>query len=366
MHADVRRAVAGVAVVFFGCNVYDPSILTGPKNAGGGAGRGVSGGGGDSATGGDAATGGSLGGSTSGGNGGGGAGTSSGGKGQGGRAGNAGSGGSNSGATSGKGGDGATGGSSSGDGGDSGSGGVPDAGEPGAGEGGSSMSGSGGDGGTAGGGSGGAGSGGGGTGGAGTGGAGTGGAGTGGGGVGGVGPCAATGCARLSMDAFANADQKAHYAVSFANPVNLSGTTVSYRIFKQAGTNGEFRGYLQNGAPNFEFSVVGGQPLSDLSGWQTVTVNTADEVGNVNLTSVKRVGIEVIGAPAGPWAATVIYVDSIVLTPAAGTSPFEFATTDTVYTTGVNADQGAGIIWLNNATTDTTVANAALAWFDGS
>jgi hypothetical protein len=363
MHADVRRAAAGVAVVFFGCSVYDPSLLTGPKNAGGGAGRGVSGGGGDSAMGGDAATGGSLGGSTSGGKGGGGtsAGTSSGGKGQGGKAGDAGSGGSNSGATSGKGGDGATGGSSSGDGGDMGSGGVPDAGEGGAGEGGSGVSGSGGDGGTAGGGSGGAGSGGGGTGGA-----GTGGAGTGGGGVGGDEPCAATGCARLSMDAFANVDQKAHYAVSFASPVNLTGATVSYRIFKQAGTNGQFRGYLQNGAPNFEFSVVGDQLLSELSGWQTVTVNTADEVGNVNLTSVKRLGIEVIGAPAGPWAATVIYLDSIVITPAAGTSPFEFATTDTVYPTGVNADQGPGIIWFNNATTDTTVANAALAWFDGS
>jgi hypothetical protein len=361
MRYEVRRAAAGIAVVFFGCNVYDPSILTGPKNAGGRAGSTFAGSGGDSAAGGEDATGGSLGGTTAGGgNGGSNAGTGSGGKGGGGKGGSGGSGGSNSGATSGTGGDGASGGSS-GEGGDTGAGGMADGGQAGDGEGGGGTGGTGGDGGTGGGGTGAAGSGAAGSAGAGSGGAGSGGT----GGAGGAGPCATTGCARLSMDAFTTIDQKAHYVVSFANTVNLTGATVSYRIYKQAGTNGEFRGYLQNGGPNFEFSLLGGQALSSLTGWTTVTFDAADEQGNVNLTSVKRIGIEVIGAPAGPWEDTVIYVDSITVTPPAGTSPWQFATEDTVHETGGTVDQAAGVIWFNNGSTDTTVANAELAWFGG-
>jgi hypothetical protein len=243
---------------------------------------------------------------------------------------------------------------------------MADAGEPGTGgTAGGGTSGAGGSAGSGGAGTGGAGTGGGGTGGGGTGGtAGSGGAGTGGtagSGGGGLDDCA-TGCVRLAMDAFETVDEKAHYVISFSAATDLTGRTIAYKVYKEAGGNGEFRGYIQQGGPNFQFSVIGGVALSTLTaGWQTVTLSVANEMGDANPASILRIGIEVIGVGGAPWAPAVIYVDSVTVTAAVTGSPWNFDMASSVAAPG-NTDR-ANQIWLNNGASDTTVSGAALDWF---
>jgi hypothetical protein len=168
------------------------------------------------------------------------------------------------------------------------------------------------------------------------------------------------------MDAFESTTEKAHYVVSFANTLSLQNTTVTFRIFKQAGGNGVFTGYIQNGPPNFEFSTIGSQSLNTLTDWQSITFNVNDEMGGATAGSVRRVGIEVAaGTTSGSWAPMVIYVDSITLTPAAGNSPWNFNSSSSVSETGSTTDQTAGVLWLDNGTSDTTVSGATLTWYDG-
>lgn len=373
MYSDARRAAAGVAVLFFGCSVYDTSLLTGP-GSGGTGGTSVSGRGGKSGNGGDSGDGGVSGssGTTSGGAGSGGAGAGgTGGKSSGGDAGS--TAGSTSG-SSGKGGNGGSGGETpaggtmnGGDAGDMGSGGVPDAGEAGmsgtAGDAGTAgIAGTSGDAGTSGGGTGGAGAGGGGTGGAGTGGAGTGGGGTGGGGD----PCAETGCGRLQVGVFTGPNQQAHFVLSLSATTDLTNAAISYKIFKQQGSGGQFRAYVQNGnADTFKISYLGTRSLNSLSAWETLTWNVADGTGDAIPARILRIGIEIISTSAGPYAAMNIYLDSIVVT-GVSVGPWEFPDSASVFTTPGNTDR-ANQLWFNNNGSDTTAPNgASVAWFGGT
>jgi len=347
MKRDARVALVAAAL-FVSCSVYEPALLTGEGDDGGGAVSprgGSSGKGGGSGTGGSS-KGGSGGSAPSGGTPAAGAGGPS--AGAGGKAGTSGRGGS-----SGKGG-------SSGRGGEAGSGG--DAGAPGDGgeaNGGEANAGSSGDSGASAGTSGASGSGTSGTGGGGNAGsAGT--AGTGGGG-GTTGNEVCSGCARLSV-ALTAATDKAHFVITLPTSTDFTDAVITLRVFRRAGSGGGLRAYLQHNSPEFEVYELALRPLMSLNGWVDVVYDLAPVTG-YDKTIVRRLGIELIGTGSTSWTnPTVVYIDSISITNTTlNPSVFAFDTTDSVKPTASVTSPDDQRIWLNRGTNDTN-ASASLSW----
>lgn len=349
--ADVRAALSAL-LLFAGCDVYNQDLINGalgdadePVGATGGTGA-------DGATGGSAAgrggavTGGSSAAGPSGG------GTGSGGVSSGGTS----AGGTSSGGGSGDGGEGDTGsGGSSGEGGSSTGGSGGTAGSSGAAGQGGAVGGSGGSGnagGVAGGGAAGAG----------TGGAATGGVGSGGGGSGGGGEVC-SGCARLSVPLAATGD-KAHFTIALPAATDFRTATIAFRVARYAGSGGWFKGYIQEGSPNYLYQDSVETQISSIgTTMQTITFDVATAGTAADKTIISRIGIEISGAGASSWTnPTVIYVDSIVVTGTTLTmSSFTFDTASTVSTTPTSSGP-TNVIWLNNYSGDTNVTGAAVGW----
>jgi hypothetical protein len=340
--------VLGVVTLFTGCNIYDSQLISsalgpGSKASGGSAGSlpgaGGSGGSGGSGgrspqTGGNSGVGGATGGTS--------AGTSNGGRG-----GTDASGGSGAleggadgeggedpglGGTGGSGGAGGTTAGSDGTGGHSGTGGA------GAGGG---TSGSGGDY------------------------AGTGGTGAGGtGGTGGSGSGeTCSGCARLEVPLAASGN-RAHFTLLLPSDTDMSAATITFRVANVAGTGGNFRGYIQEGAPDYVFQTGNATTIASIgTSMQDIVWSVASAGTAADKTKIRRIGIEISAGSSSSWTnPTVFYVDSITIT---GSSPslasYPFDTEDSVYTTPTG--QGpTGDMYLNDAAGDTTVTGAAISW----
>jgi hypothetical protein len=347
-----------VALVFIaaiaGCNVYDSQLIGSAFGAGGAPGTGGTGGssagvagrgGGNGGTAGVPNTGGV--GGTTGGLGGGGA-TADGGA-------------AATGATGGtEGGSDGEGGEDPGVGGSAGAGAGGQGGAGGAG----AMAGSGATGGA---GAGGAGAGGAGAGGAGAGGSGAAGAGAGGAGAGGVAGSAGgetcSGCARLSVPLAASGD-RAHFTLLLPADTDLSAATITFRVAKIAGTGGTFRGYIQEGSPNYASQGATGTTIASMStGMQDIAWSIASAGTAADKTRIRRIGIEIVGTGGSSWTnPTVLYVDRIVVT-GSSLSPatYPFGTASTVHTTPT--EQGpTGALYLNSHSGDTTVTGAAISW----
>jgi hypothetical protein len=341
------RMVLGVVTVFTGCNIYDSELISsalgpGTKASGGSAGSlpgsggsgGSAGSGGSSPqTGGNSGVGGAVGGTS--------AGTSNGGRG-----GTDASGGSRAveGGADGEGGDdpglGGTGGSggaggttagSDGTSGHSGSGGA------GAGVGGG-TSGSGGDS------------------------AGTGGTGAGGTGGSGSGETC-SGCARLEVPLAASGN-RAHFTLLLPSDTDMSAATITFRVANVAGTGGNFRGYIQEGAPDYVFQTGNATTIASIgTSMQDIVWSVASAGTAADKTKIRRIGIEISAGSDSSWTnPTVLYVDRITVT---GSSPslasYPFDTDDSVYTTPTG--QGpTGDMYLNDDAGDTTVTGAAISW----
>ncbi|WP_438027789.1 hypothetical protein [Sorangium sp. So ce233] len=132
------------------------------------------------------------------------------------------------------------------------------------------------------------------------------------------------GCARLSIP-FTTAGQLTQFFIEFAQPVDLTGATVTFRVRTYAGTNGNVEPFVQNGA-ELTWAYIGftRNPIADIGEWTdfTIDVDAAAEASpDFNRTVVKLIGVQVTAGDMGPWTnPTVIHVDSITVTRPAGAS----------------------------------------------
>jgi hypothetical protein len=194
-------------------------------------------------------------------------------------------------------------------------------------------------------------------------------AGSGGGGAGAAGTAGSgggetcSGCARLSVPLAASGD-RAHFALLLPAATDLSAATITFRIANIAGTGGSFKGYIQEGAPDYVSQFSNGTTLASLtSDMQEITWNVASAGTAADKTQIRRIGIEIMGSGGSSWTnPTIVYVDRIVVTGSSLTpASYPFDTTDTVYTTPTG--QGpTGALYLNDHPGDTNVTGAALSW----
>jgi hypothetical protein len=195
-------------------------------------------------------------------------------------------------------------------------------------------------------------------------GAGSGGAGSGGGGAGtGGGGEVCSGCARLSVPLAASADQ-AHFTIGLPAATDFRAATIAFRVARLAGSGGWFKGYIQEGSPNYRFQANTETTIASIgTSMQTITWDIATAGTTADKSIISRIGIEISGAGATAWTnPTVIYVDSITVTGTTlTTSSFTFGTASTVYTTPTSSGP-SDVIWLNDHNTDTTVTGAAISW----
>jgi len=188
------------------------------------------------------------------------------------------------------------------------------------------------------------------------------------GGTGGVGGAlqTANGCAKLVVP-LASASDKAHFVISLTSPVDMSGATLSMRVYVQAGTGGWIFNYVQD---NNTYRFLGvptakRRQLNSLSGWSTIDWDVGAEPDSaatgIAKTSIKNIGIEINAQPASSWSnPTVVFIDSIVL--ATPSRTFAFDATSSVYTTPTSTNAPGQALWLNAGATDTTATGAALSW----
>jgi len=185
-------------------------------------------------------------------------------------------------------------------------------------------------------------------------------------GTGGAGGTEANGCAELSVPLNA-ADDKAHFTISLSDAADLSdpGTTISMRVYVEAGTGGRIFAYAQDSDYNF-LGPADRPLLADQDEWVTLTWNVAAEpAGSSGIAkgSITRIGIEIQGAPSMSWSnPTVVYVDSISVNTTPALS-FPFGTSGTVSTaTNQTTDPSGQVLWLNAGSTDTTASGTTLDW----
>ncbi|WP_437328128.1 hypothetical protein [Sorangium sp. So ce381] len=127
-----------------------------------------------------------------------------------------------------------------------------------------------------------------------------------------------SGCARLSVP-FTTANTATQFFIEFASPVDLTGSTVTFRVRSHAGTNGGVQPFVQNGADLFYANIgYSWNPIAGLADWHEITVDVdalAPARPNFNRTRVKLIGLQITAGGTGPWTnPTVIYVDSITVT----------------------------------------------------
>lgn len=171
----------------------------------------------------------------------------------------------------------------------------------------------------------------------------------------------ATGCAKLLVPIDDTSD-KSHFVITLASSADLSGATISMRLYVQAGQGGTIFNYVQDSGTYHFLGVPAAkrQPLSSASGWTTLSWNVgaepdADGTGIVK-TSIKSIGIELNAQPSATWSnPTVVFVDSISVTSPSLSFPFDAASS--VSTTNTN-----GALWLNGNSSDTTATGSAVSW----
>jgi len=188
------------------------------------------------------------------------------------------------------------------------------------------------------------------------------------GGTGGAAP--AIGCAKLSVP-LDDANDRAHFVITFPANVDMTTGTISMRVYVQAGVGGTLFNYVQDAAPNYHFFGVASAArpeLPSLVGWSNLTWDVGAQpdmapVSNIVKNSIKRIGIEINAAPATVWSnPTIVYIDSITVTTPTVTQSFTFDTAATLTPTPTTADPSTPILWLNSASSDTKAANVTLAW----
>jgi hypothetical protein len=174
-------------------------------------------------------------------------------------------------------------------------------------------------------------------------------------------PPTCSGCARLSVPLAAQADH-ANFAITLSGTMNFSSAVLTARIYKQAGSGGQFKFYVQHsGTPDFN-QLFQNTPveLSSFSGWLDVTWNVGTQQASYDKTIVGRVGVQVTGGGSTSWTnPTLVYVDSITVTGVTA-GPWRFETSGSISTTP--ATSGAtGVLFCNSG--DSPVSGSAVSWY---
>jgi hypothetical protein len=108
------------------------------------------------------------------------------------------------------------------------------------------------------------------------------------------------------------ADQGQRYADKFSTLPNLTGGTVTLRLYAPGATKGLLNLYVGDAA--FDSSSNGTQvPLSTLSsGWSDVVVSVGIAAGLYDPVNISQINIEITTGGTGPWTnPTLIYIDRI-------------------------------------------------------
>lgn len=193
---------------------------------------------------------------------------------------------------------------------------------------------------------------------------GSGGTGAEGGAGGATGPVACAGCARLSVPLDAAEDQ-AHYTLTLPGPTDLTQATLTFRVVREAGSGGEFRGYVQQGAGgDFEYALSEGTAISEIGRVpETIVWDLADDGSSFDLTAIERIGIEITASGSTSWTnPTVVLIDRIAVADAnPAVSAWTFDAMSSVHTTPVEIYE-AGPIWLNSYSADTTATGSEIGW----
>jgi hypothetical protein len=142
------------------------------------------------------------------------------------------------------------------------------------------------------------------------------------------------GCARLFVP-FTAANTATFFQINYSPAVDLTGTTVTYRMCYFEGDpaetvqlyvqDGGAQGYASQFTGFIAFSAIG----SCASGFTTQTL-TVMAAGTFLPSAVVALGVKV-GTPAsGPTTPAVVYIDSITVTPAPTgvATPYTFDTTE--------------------------------------
>ncbi|WP_437601264.1 hypothetical protein WMF28_06795 [Sorangium sp. So ce590] len=127
-----------------------------------------------------------------------------------------------------------------------------------------------------------------------------------------------SGCARLSVPLM-SAGQATQFFIGFDEPVDLTGSLVTFRVKAHTGTKGGLQPFVQNGADLF-WANIGYEwnPVAGLGEWVDITIDVDAAASTSPFfkgTVVALLGLQVTAGDTGPWAnPTVIYVDSITVT----------------------------------------------------
>jgi len=171
-----------------------------------------------------------------------------------------------------------------------------------------------------------------------------------------------SGCARLSLPLKAAAD-KANFAISLPNNrTDFSNATLTIRVYRQSGSGGQIKGYIQHGGQPDFLQLFQDTPveLASVGDWQNVVWNVGAQASSYDKTNVGRVGVQVTGAGATSWTnPTVVYVDSISVT-GASTGPWNFDNSGTVSPNHMTGG-GANILFCNSG--DSPVSGTTINWY---
>ena len=170
-----------------------------------------------------------------------------------------------------------------------------------------------------------------------------------------------TGCARLRVP-LAAADNRANFMIRLPNAVDFSMAKITYRVYVEAGTGGEVKGYVQHsGDPDFvQLFQAPGVRIDGIVGWQNITFDVgAHPSTTFTKNNVARVGIQIIGGTSTSFTnPTVVSIDSVTVT-GVSAGPWNFDSSGTIQT---NADHTGptNIMLLNSA--DNPVSGSSISW----
>ncbi|WP_437550567.1 hypothetical protein WME97_07215 [Sorangium sp. So ce367] len=118
---------------------------------------------------------------------------------------------------------------------------------------------------------------------------------------------------------FTTANTATQFFIEFASVVDLTGSTVTFRVKTHAGTSGGVQPFVQNGADR-SYANIGysWNPIAGLADWQEITIDVDALAGSkpsFERKAVKLIGLQLTAGGTGPWTnPTVVYVDSITVT----------------------------------------------------
>jgi hypothetical protein len=140
-----------------------------------------------------------------------------------------------------------------------------------------------------------------------------------------------------------------HFVALLPSAVDLSGATITAKVYAPGATAGVIQAYVQQNALTYTQLLLGERNLIGTSSWTTFswTVATPEFASGPR---AGRIGLSVeTGGATGPFQQpeTIIYVSQITATlPDASAYVFDFDTPSTVDAT-MNFPSDAGELWLN-------------------